>query len=205
MAFLLCGPPGVGKTLTAESIAEQIRAPLYTLSASELGSYPSVLETSLNRALKRCALWKAVLLIDEADVFMEQRHVDSIHRNSLVSVFLRLLEYYEGIMFLTTNRARALDPAFESRLDLIMPYAELDRAARRDIWTNFIGRLGAGEHAIGDADFDGLANVELNGREIKSTVKTALVLARHEGGVLSREHVQTVLGLRQKASKYLKE
>jgi hypothetical protein len=45
-----------------------------------------------------------VLLIDEADVFLEKRTLTDVHRNALVSVFLRLLEYYEGILFLTTNR-----------------------------------------------------------------------------------------------------
>jgi hypothetical protein len=43
-----------------------------------------------------------------ADIFLERRSENSIHRNALVSVFLRLLEYHQGILFLTTNRGRNL-------------------------------------------------------------------------------------------------
>jgi hypothetical protein len=44
-----------------------------------------------------------VLLLDEADVFMQSRDSKSLERNKLVAIFLRLLEYFEGILFLTTN------------------------------------------------------------------------------------------------------
>ena len=50
------------------------------------------------------ARWEAVLLLDEADVFLEARSTHDLERNKLVSIFLRVLEYYEGILFLTTNR-----------------------------------------------------------------------------------------------------
>lgn len=48
--------------------------------------------------------WGAVLLLDEADVYLERRSINDLMRNSLVSIFLRLLEYFQGILFLTTNR-----------------------------------------------------------------------------------------------------
>lgn len=55
------------------------------LSAGELGSRPSDLEAGLKRALTCCQLWDAVLLIDEADVFMESRSSNNLVRNELVS------------------------------------------------------------------------------------------------------------------------
>ncbi|KAI2481712.1 SpoVK ATPase AAA+ class [Pyrenophora tritici-repentis] len=101
---VLHGPPGVGKTLTGESIAEYLKCPLYAVSAGELGTNSRSLETDLNRIMDITHSWGAILLLDEADVFLEARQPHDIHRNSLVSVFLRLTEYYQGILFLTTNR-----------------------------------------------------------------------------------------------------
>ena len=93
--MLLRGPPGVGKTLTAESVAEVMKVPLYVLSAGDLGTSASRVEDSLKDILNMVPRWGAVLLIDEADVFMEARDSTDLERNELVSIFLRLLEYYE--------------------------------------------------------------------------------------------------------------
>ncbi|XDG10147.1 hypothetical protein ABKA04_009762 [Annulohypoxylon sp. FPYF3050] len=201
--ILLCGPPGVGKTLTAESVAERIKAPLYTLSAGDLGTNAASVERSLKKALEMCALWKAVMLIDEADVFLEARKTDNLERNELVSVFLRLLEYYKGILFLTTNRASTIDAAFESRIDFILPYDDFDQAARRQVWVNFANTLIGGNHELHSTDFDELSQLKLNGRQIKNTVKTALMLANSEERILQMEHLKIVLNVRQQATNYI--
>jgi hypothetical protein len=96
MILLLTGPPGVGKTLTAESVAEEMRVPLYMMSAGDLGLDPRTVESSLKDILEMCTKWNAILLLDEADVFLEQRSLHELERNKLVSIFLRVLEYYEG-------------------------------------------------------------------------------------------------------------
>lgn len=111
---LLCGNPGCGKTLTAEAAAETTRRPLYVVSAGELGTRPEEVDERLARILELSHLWNAVLLIDEAEVFLQKRSTTDIARNALVSIFLRQLEYYQGIMILTTNMAAQCDPAFES-------------------------------------------------------------------------------------------
>ena len=91
----LSGPPGVGKTLTAECVAEVMRVPLYAMSAGELGISAEKVERSLKDILRMIPKWGAVLLLDEADVFMEARTATDLMRNELVSIFLRMLEYYE--------------------------------------------------------------------------------------------------------------
>lgn len=91
----LSGPPGVGKTLTAESVAEVMKVPLYVMSAGDLGTNASTVERSLKDILRMVPKWGAVLLLDEADVFMEARSTTDLQRNELVSIFLRMLEYYE--------------------------------------------------------------------------------------------------------------
>lgn len=88
LTMLLCGPPGVGKTFPAEAIAERAESPLYILSAGELGTEPSNVDAALDKALDMCRRWKAMLLLDEADVFLGKRfggQEASILRNELVS------------------------------------------------------------------------------------------------------------------------
>ena len=79
------------------------------ISAGELGTSVEKLEAQLPLIFQRADKWNAVLLLDEADVFLEQRSLHDVHRNALVSVFLRESEYYQGIMFLTTNRVKQID------------------------------------------------------------------------------------------------
>ncbi|XP_044724451.1 ATPase family associated with various cellular activities (AAA) domain-containing protein [Hirsutella rhossiliensis] len=197
--ILLCGPPGVGKTLTAEAVAEKSRVPLYVLSAGDLGTAPEKVEAGLAEAFECCRLWDAVLLLDEADVYLEKRDASSLRRNELVSIFLRQLEYYRGLMFLTTNRVAAIDPAFKSRLDLVLPYHDLDESCRRKVWVNFVQRLGPDVASLADGDFDQLAKTRLNGREIKNSIKTALVLANYDKP-LRLGHLTTVLNIRKRVA-----
>jgi hypothetical protein len=85
LIILMFGPPGVGKTFTAEAIAERSRVPLYSVSAGDLGTEPAEVELALDRALELCRMWNAMLLLDEADIFLGARTNDNLARNELVS------------------------------------------------------------------------------------------------------------------------
>lgn len=117
--------------------------------------------------------------------------------------FLRLLEYYEGIMILTTNRISSIDPAFESRIDISLAYRNLDQAARAQVWRGFIQSIADDSVQLEERDVEILAEAELNGRQIKSAIKTACILAQTEGSKLGLGHLQTVLKVREKASKLI--
>lgn len=114
-------------------------------------------------------------------------------------VFLRLLEHYEGTMFRTTNRIEAIDPAFESRTDLIIPFENLQSNARRDIWAAFLEQVVHERQNISQSDLDELAKADLDGRQIKSMFKTGLKLAKFQNMPLGIKHLQEVIGLRRKA------
>ncbi|KAI1214775.1 uncharacterized protein F4807DRAFT_8417 [Annulohypoxylon truncatum] len=92
LVMVLHGPPGVGKTLTAECVAESVNRPLYMVSAGDLGTDSYYLEHKLGRIMDIATTWGAILLIDEADVFLERRSLRDLHRNAMVTVFLRVLE-----------------------------------------------------------------------------------------------------------------
>lgn len=83
--FLLHGAPGIGKTFTVESVADKIKRPLYVMMSGEFGSNIESVERNLRRVLELVTTWKAVLLIDEADVFLEKRSSQDLARNGLVS------------------------------------------------------------------------------------------------------------------------
>ncbi|KAF2197621.1 P-loop containing nucleoside triphosphate hydrolase protein [Delitschia confertaspora ATCC 74209] len=197
IVMLLNGEPGVGKTLTAESVAEHMRVPLYSMSAAQLGVDSSSVETALGDILEMTRRWKAILLLDETEVFLEQRTIDGLERNKLVSIFLRMLEYYRGVLFLTTNRIAALDKALESRIHLKISYPELDRAARLRIWRNLIDFLPPSFVSLSKIDLISLAERKMNGREIKNVIKAAQLLASEQDKPLDREHIETVLRITQ--------
>ncbi|KAG2059768.1 P-loop containing nucleoside triphosphate hydrolase protein [Suillus hirtellus] len=221
---LLHGPPGTGKTLTAEAVAEHLKRPLYVLSSLELSTIPAELETKLGDVLKLATTWDAVVLIDEADVFLEQRSLHELERNALVSVALRVLEYHRGVLFLTTNRIQAFDEAFLSRFSIAVKYPELDVDARLTIWRKFFelagcelwggsgqpedGRQSPDEFVklegqepqcyVSLADLRELAAKPFNGRTIKNLVRTAQALAMSSDEPLSLEHVKVVVEAQEK-------
>ncbi|KAL0941416.1 AAA ATPase family protein [Colletotrichum truncatum] len=194
---LLSGPPGVGKTLTAEAVAENLKVPLHTLSSGDLGSQPWEVENGLSRILELVARWNAILLLDECDVFLEARSTHDLERNKVVSIFLRTLEYYEGILFMTTNRVDNIDLAFQSRIHVSLEYPDLTVESRRQIWGNFLNGATL-KSEVTDQDLDDLAELQLNGRQIKNILKTAQLLAARKKSTLQRSFIDVVLNIEKR-------
>lgn len=112
-----------------------------------------------------------------------------------VSIFLRLLEYFQGILFLTTNRVETFDDAFQSRIHVALRYGELTHKAKKTVWTMFIEMVRKEMEVaeFSDQQLEVLARHELNGRQIKNLVRSAQALALHEGGAMGMEHVKRVV------------
>ena len=85
LIILLHGVPGVGKTSTAECVAEKTGKPLFSITCGDLGFSPAEVESSLGEIFRLAHLWDCVLLLDEADVFLAQRTKQDLKRNALVS------------------------------------------------------------------------------------------------------------------------
>ena len=127
--------------------------------------------------------WGAILLLDEADCFLSKRTTDDMERNAFVTIFLRLLEYYQGILFLTTNRIEEFDPAFQSRIHLGVEYTELDATRRACVWKNLLSRIRTCEK-WDDQSYERLGrNIAVNGREIKNLIRTTLAITQQSGGL----------------------
>lgn len=147
---ILCqGIPGVGKTLTAEVYSEIIKRPLYSLSTVALGITPDSVAKSLQKVFERTKRWNAVLLLDEADVFVTQRGAD-LTRDAIVAEFLRVMERFDGLMFMTTNLSNVIDEAILSRCAAIVPYSLPTKDMARVVWEKIaqINNVDLGEDLI---------------------------------------------------------
>lgn len=158
-------------------MAEFTGRPLLTITAGDIGITASDVEGNLQEYFELSEKWRAILLLDEADIYLERRGKNDLERNSVVSVFLRALEYYQGILFITTNRVGWFDEAFKSRIHVSIYYKAFDSHMREKVWDNNFDKL-MSERA---GDFEIAWNVESyvkhdpevvglnwNGREIRN-------------------------------------
>lgn len=208
LILLLHGSPGTGKTLTAESVAEIAEKPLYRVTCGDVGTEAEDVEKYLDSVFHLGKLWGCVVLLDEADVFLEQRSLEDLQRNALVSVFLRVLEYYEGILVLTSNRVGIFDEAFKSRIQLALHFPILGPYQRLRIWENFINRLESfQEDSVDIADlrnhFDDLKEEKMNGRQIRNVITTARQYTEWKNTKLTYEHLSDVIDVSGRFDKYL--
>ncbi|GAA82235.1 AAA family ATPase [Aspergillus luchuensis IFO 4308] len=210
LVILLHGVPSVGKTATAEAVAQSNNKPLFVITCGDLGFTPKEVDASLKEKFRLAHLWGCVLLLDEADVFLSRREVSDLKRNALVSVFLRVLEYYSGILFLTTNRIGTLDEAFKSRIHVSLYYPPLDKAQTLAIFEVNVRKLNEIQEAKQKLQDDGHSstfrepalaidgesimdyakwhydtheqNERWNGRQIRNAFQIAYSLAHYETG-----------------------
>ncbi|KAK8133507.1 Vacuolar protein sorting-associated protein 4B [Apiospora sp. TS-2023a] len=210
LVILLSGPTGTGKTLTVESVSDKVKKPLYHLQAGKLGSKPSQVSSSLQKAYRMCEEWDGVLLLDEADALIRDRDRDTHASEDLCCVLLATLEYYSGIIFMTTNLVEGVDPAIISRLDIHLEYPCLDFATRLQLWRNLLPTPNppsplyddvnddvtvtpasipspTPDHScLTEGDFRDLAGWRVNGRDIKHAVKCDEMVLHQEGANHSR-------------------
>ncbi|EXJ82358.1 hypothetical protein A1O3_06171 [Capronia epimyces CBS 606.96] len=183
---LLYGPPGVGKTSTAETVALAARKPLFAISVADVGTRAKNVEANLNKIFDLATSWQAILLIDEADVFLESRGqgvASNTERNALVSVFLRVLEYYQGILMLTTNQIAKFDVAVQSRIHVAFKYISLNEEQTMAIFEGFLGPLAKKGLVKNWEDVkewleEDVVKMGFDGRQIRNIVTSALGLAR---------------------------
>ncbi|CAG7985873.1 unnamed protein product [Penicillium salamii] len=208
----ISGPPGVGKTFTVEATSEYFKLPLYSISAGELvvnHGDSNALEQQLETVFKIAKHFNAVLLLDEADAFMEQRTSYHDTHNRLVTIFLRKLEYYQGILFLTSNRGIQFDDAILSRIHLIIEYENLTREFRRDLWSTFLSkaRTMQGPAIVEEHELRRLESLALNGREVGVRVALKFSLADQMNqikNVAAIAHALAEADVNQVNYKYLK-
>ncbi len=175
---LCAGPAGVGKTLTAEVYSEIIKRPLYRVHSGQLGLNVAEMEKVLKDTLIRAQRWGAVMLIDEADVYIKRRN-DNLASNAVVGVFLRVLEYFNGLLFLTTNRVDDIDEAIISRCIAMIKYHAPNTNDRRKIWHVMTAQFSL---SVDAALIEQLVEIfpTATGRDIKGLTKLVAKFCQHK-------------------------
>ncbi|KAK8070444.1 hypothetical protein PG997_010647 [Apiospora hydei] len=194
----LVGSPGIGKTLTAEAVADRLRKPLYMMSAGELGQSVTSVEKKLRNTLEMAEAWGPFCFWTNAMSSSRSGHPLTVR------IYFSTLEYYAGMLFLTTNRGDAIDEAFQSRIHLTLHYPELTTDAKYHIWDQFLKRVPSSD--VSPIDMLKLANLSLNGRQIKNIVKTASLLARsQQSPSIQVKHIETVLEVTNQSGEKAKQ
>jgi SpoVK/Ycf46/Vps4 family AAA+-type ATPase len=220
--ILLHGAPGVGKTSTAECVADYTQRTLFPITCGDIGETARDVEENLEQNFSLAHRWGCVLLLDEADVFLQARDKEDMRRNSVVSVFLRVLEYYSGILFLTTNKIGDIDEAFKSRIHLPLYYPPLDLESTMKVWKMNIQRTVDKKYIDVESssikqyakqhykDLFKAKRMTWNGRQIKNAFQTAIALAEYDAKTkcqtrptLSKEHFEIVAKASEGFDNYL--
>lgn len=182
----------------------------------DLGTTASEVESALEVNFALASRWDCILLLDEADVFLAQRTKEDFRRNGLVAgqitctslfffskswancmvlaVFLRVMEYYAGVLFLTTNRVGDFDEAFTSRIHISLYYPDLNKEKTEKVFKInldmikrrfdekkrhiIIDEVGIGSFA--STYFSEHPEARWNGRQIRNACQTALAMAEFD-------------------------
>jgi len=168
------------------------------MRTGDVGHTAAEVQVRLTASFELAHRWGCVMLLDEADVFLQSRSRDSdLARNAIVSVFLGMLEYYSGILFLTTNKVGTFDEAFKSRIHVSLYYDMLDEKQTLEIWKFNLERIESTRSGRITFDMDTMhdwmksfykRNVvkkkrrPWNGRQIRNACQTAAALAEFQNG-----------------------
>ncbi|KAH7046762.1 P-loop containing nucleoside triphosphate hydrolase protein [Macrophomina phaseolina] len=185
---LLHGGPGTGKTWTAECIAGAFEKPLFSITCGELGNTSTEIIKQVEIVFSLAQKWDCVLLLDDADMLFSERTKNDFSRDSLVSGFLRALDHYSGILFLTTSRVSVFDESFRSRIQFSLYYPPLDDKSSLEVWEVGIWQTRRRQRNIRIKDEEilefaqelwdtGDYHFRWNGRQIRNAFQTALALA----------------------------
>jgi hypothetical protein len=203
---LLCGPPGTGKTMSAQVIARALGVDLFRIDlAAVVSKWVGETSRNIDRLLSRAARLDVVLLFDEADALFGRRteisDANDRFANTDTGYLLQAIESYRGVALLASNRKGDLDPAFLRRLRYVLDYPLPEESERRRMWRRILEELAGPVRAAelrGDVDRIAAA-VDVTGAQIKYAVLSALFAARREARPVDGQHL--VRGLERELAK----
>ena len=186
--ILLFGPPGTGKSLTAQYLASELKLPLLKVDAARvLSPWVGESEQQTRRifddysSLQKELGSSPVLLLNEADQLLSGREggSNSVDRmnNNMQALFLEGLERFSGILVATTNRQDMLDSAFSRRFTYKLELPTPDRNLRMELWKSHLPLQRLAE----DVDIGQLADLNLSGGEIRLVIERTVRLLAYQG------------------------
>ena len=192
VSMLFAGPPGTGKTMAAQVVANELGIEMYKVDLSQVVSkYIGETEKNLNQVFNEAKKSNVILFFDETDAILGKRtEVKDAHdknANLETAYLLQKMEEYDGITVMTTNYKENIDSAFFRRISYVIHFSFPDAKARREIWRGiFPQRTPLGE----DVDLDYLANqFEITGGSIKNIALVASFMAARAGEAVGMQHI----------------
>ncbi len=202
ISMLFTGPPGTGKTMAAQVIANRLGLELYKVELSSVMSkYIGETEKQLGAVFDEVKKSQSILFFDEADALFgkrsETKDAHDRYANIQTSFLLQKMEEYEGIVILTSNFRQNFDEAFTRRLKFIIEFSLPEREQREEIWRSVIPKeLPLAE----ELDFDFLArSFQLSGSSIKNIATAGAFMAASEDEPMGM--VQLLLAIQEEQHK----
>jgi hypothetical protein len=196
LVALLTGPPGTGKTMAAQVVAAELELDLFRINlATVVSKYIGETAKNLDKIFSRAARMNAVLLFDEADaLFSKRTEVKDSHdryANTDTNYLLQLLEDYQGIALLASNKKNNIDAAFIRRIRYVLDFARPDGKQRWTIWRKLLGELLGAEalRPLEPAVAVLAETVDISGAQIKNSLLAAMFVSRRRREPLSVEHL----------------
>lgn len=190
---LFVGPPGTGKTMAAEVIANELGLDLYAIDLSQIvDKYLGETEKNLHRVFEEAQATSAILFFDEADALFGRRsEVKDAHdryANVEVSYLLQKLEEYDGVVILASNLRQNIDDAFVRRIHHIVDFPFPDEEHRRLIWRGAFPEAAPLDDGV---DLGVVARaLKLSGGSIRNVSVAAAFAAAADDGPISTSHLE---------------
>lgn len=191
---MFSGPPGTGKTMSAEIIANDLGLDLFKVNlATMVSKYIGETEKNLEQLFDVADTGNVVLLFDEADsIFGKRSEVSDAqdrYANLEVSYLLQRIERFDGLVILTTNLSNNIDSAFMRRIHVVVEFPAPDEDERRTLWTKSL----VSTAPMGEIDIDWVSKFKLSGADIRAVSLGAAFRAADARCDISMVHVVTAL------------
>lgn len=192
VALLFWGPPGTGKTMMCQAIANELGLNLKVIQSGEIwSSEPGAAERTIKEYFQTAPKNKWLLLFDECDSLIADRNEVGMILGAQINALLSSLENYTGVVGFTTNRLGTMDPAFERRVSVKVEFPFPDQPQRLKIWKQLIPKKAP---IANDVDFIELSHVPIAGGNIKNVVlNAARIAAFKKKRAIDRECFETAL------------
>ena len=191
---MFTGPPGTGKTMSAEVIASDLKLDLFKVNlATMVSKFIGETEKNLEELFEAADTGNVVLLFDEADsIFGKRSEVSNSndrYANLEVSYLLQRIERFDGLVILTTNLKSNVDAAFLRRINLTVDFQTPNLVERQRLWSRVIPEVAPRS----DLDLEFLSKFKITGADIRSVALTAAFRAADAGVPISMKEMVLAL------------